>query len=36
MSVKYIDIKNQTCYFFDDIIIVKDFDPNNTKIAENS
>ena len=36
MSVKYINIKNQIYYFFDDIIIVKDFYRNNTKIAEQS
>ena len=29
-------IKNHTFYFFDDIINVKNFDPNNIKIDENS
>ena len=32
MSVKDIIIKNQTYYFSDDIISMKDFDPNNNKI----
>ena len=32
MIVKDINIKNHTYYFFDDIINVKDFDPNNIKI----
>ena len=35
-EVKGIDIKNHTYYFFDDIINVKNFDPNNIKINENS
>ena len=26
---KYIDIKNHTYYFFNDIINIKMFDPNN-------
>ena len=30
--IKYINIKNHTYYFFDDIINMKDFDPNNIKI----
>ena len=33
-KVKDIDIKNRTNHFFDDIIKVKNFDPNNTKIDE--
>ena len=33
-KVKDIDIKNRTYHFFDDIIKVKIFDPNNTKIDE--
>ena len=33
-KVKDIDIKNRTYYFFNDIINVKKFDPNNTKIDE--
>ena len=34
--VKDIDIKNCTYYFFNDIINIKIFDPNNIKIDENS
>ena len=33
-KVKDIDIKNHTHYFFNDIINIKDFDPNNIKIDE--
>ena len=29
-------MKNHTYYFFDDIINIKDFDPNNIKIDEKS
>ena len=36
MTVKNINIKNHTYYFFDDIINITDFDPNNTKIKEKS
>ena len=36
MSVKDINNKNRTYYFFDDIINIKDFDPNNIKIDEKS
>ena len=36
MSVKAINIKNPTCYFFDDIINKKDFDPKNIKIDQMS
>ena len=36
MIVKDINIKNHTYYFFDDIINVKDFDPNNIKIDKKS
>ena len=36
MSVKDINTKNNTYYFFDDIINIKDFDPNNTKIDKKS
>ena len=35
-KVKEIDIENQTFYFFDDIINIKIFDPNNIKIDEKS
>ena len=31
---KDIDIKIQTYYFFNDIINIKNFDPNNIKIDE--
>ena len=31
-KVKDIDIKKQTCYFFNGIINIKNFDPNNIKI----
>ena len=36
MSVKNINVKNHTYYFFDDIISIKEFDPNNIKIHEKS
>ena len=36
MSVKDINIKNDIYYFFDDIIDIKDFYPNNIKIDEKS
>ena len=32
--IKDISIKNRTYYFLNDIINIKDFDPNNTKIDE--
>ena len=35
-KVKDIDIKNCTYSFFNDIIDIKDFDPNNIKIDEKS
>ena len=35
-KVKDIDINNQTYYFFSDIVNIKNFDPNNIKINENS
>ena len=34
--VKDILIKNQTYYFFNDIISIENFDPNNIKIDEKS
>ena len=34
MSVKDINIKNHTYYFFDDIINIKIFNPNNFKIDD--
>ena len=36
MSVKDTNIKNRMCYFFNDIIYIKNFDSNNIKIDENS
>ena len=36
MSVKDVNIKNYTYYFLDDIINIKDFDPNNIKIDKKS
>ena len=36
MSVKDVNIKNDTYYFLDNIINIKDFDPNNIKINEKS
>ena len=35
-KVKDIDIKIQTYYFLNDIIKIKHFHPNNTKIDEKS
>ena len=35
-KVKNISIKNRTYYFFNDIINIKNFDPNNIKIDEKS
>ena len=34
MSVKDINIKNCTYYFFEDIININEFDPNNIKLDE--
>ena len=36
MSVKDINIEINTYCFFDDIINIKDFDPNNIKVDEKS
>ena len=33
---KCISIENYACYFFDDIINIKNFDPNNIEIDEKS
>ena len=33
-KVKDINIKNRTYYFFNDIIDIENFDPNNIKIDE--
>ena len=35
-KTKDIDTKIRTYYFFDDIINIKNFDPNNIKIDEKS
>ena len=35
-KVKDISIKNHTYYFFDDIINIKNFNPNNIEIDEKS
>ena len=35
-KIKDISIKNHTYYFFNDIINIKIFDPNNIKIDEKS
>ena len=35
-SIKEINIKNQTYYFFDDIINIKNFDPNLLRIDKKS
>ena len=35
-ETKYMDVKNRTYYFFDDIISTKFFDSNSIKIDEKS
>ena len=35
-KVKDIIIENNTCYFSDDVVNIKKFDPNNVKINEKS
>ena len=35
-KVKDIDIRNRTYYFFNDIINIKNFNPNNIEVDENS
>ena len=30
-NIKQIDIKNRTCYFFNDMINIKNFDPSLIK-----
>ena len=35
-KIKDIDIRNRTYYFFNDIINIKNFNPNNIKIDEKS
>ena len=34
-SIKQINIKTRTYYFFNDMITIKDFDPNLMKIDNN-
>ena len=36
INLKKIDIKNCTCYYFDDIIIIESFDFNNTLLDQKS
>ena len=36
MSNKFKDIKNRTYHFFNDVINIENFDPNNIKIDERS
>ena len=36
LKTRKIDIKNRTYYFFNDIVNINNFDPNNIKIDENS
>ena len=33
-KLKEIDIENRKCYFFDDMINIKNLDPNKFKIQE--
>ena len=35
-NIKEINIKNRTCYFFDDMISIEDFDLNLQKIDKKS
>ena len=35
-KVEYINLKNQTYYFFNDVINIENFDPNNIKIDKKS
>ena len=35
-NVKDINVKNHTYYFFEGIINIKEFDPSNIKLDENS
>ena len=34
-ELKEINIKNRTCYYFDDIIKIEDFDLDNVLVDEN-
>ena len=35
-QIKEINIKNHTYYFFDDMITIKNFDPNQIKVDKKS
>ena len=35
-DIKQINIKNRSCYFFNDVINIKDFDPNLIKLDKKS
>ena len=35
-EIKDVNMENHTCYFFDGIININNFDPNNIKIDEKS
>ena len=35
-NIKEMIIKNRTCYFFDDMVSIEDFDPNLLKIDKRS
>ena len=35
-NIKQINIKNRTCYFFNDMINIKDFDPSLVKTYKKS
>ena len=34
-ELKEINIKNRTCYYFDDVIKIEDFDLDNVLVDEN-
>ena len=36
MATKKIDIKNRTYYFYNDLINIKNFDPNMLKLDKNA
>ena len=36
MTIKHIHIKSRTYYFYDDLINIKNFDPNMLKPDKNS
>ena len=35
-KIKYISLKNHTYFFFNNVLDIKEFDPNNIKIFEKS